>query len=595
MVTDKMMKTVFYLKKYWALSLSVFLFIVFGSVLEVFNIGLLFPVLQAVSGGDTIFGGIPVINRLGAFFDGWNRPDVISVLLIFCLVSFIARSMVFYLGNVAISKQRFLLTRDLQVDLFDRLMSASIGFFDSAKSGFIINSLYNETTRIGNFINCVLRICAMAVRLSVGLAILAAISWKFTLMALLVFIVVRIPLSFVVKRIRQIGVAVNRAIADFNFTVLEAINGIRVIRIFTGEDYERKRFKKASDDVYGLNYSNLKHSELMMPISQIAFLSIFVGFFIVALRATTFDMMKVMPYVVTYLYVSKNVLTDFGGIQDRRAEAAGYLGAFDSYEGFLKKIGETAMADGIRRFEGLRKEIRFENVRFSYDANKTVLDGASFTVPKDKTTAIVGSSGTGKTTIAHLILRFYDVSGGRIAMDDLDLKEFELKSWRKNIGVVSQDVFIFNASARDNIVYGRQGVQENEIRAAARIADIDDYIMSLPAGYDTIFGERGVKLSGGQRQRLSIARAIIQNPEILILDEATSHLDTGTEKQIQQALDELSKNRTVIVIAHRLSTIHGADKIIVLDGGRVIEDGNHNELIARNGAYKKLHETQFGA
>ncbi|MBN1526090.1 MAG: ABC transporter ATP-binding protein [Candidatus Omnitrophica bacterium] len=590
-----MLKTIFYLKKYWALSLIVFLFIVFGSALEVFNVGLLFPILQAVSGSDTIFRGIPVINRMGAFFAGWDRPDVISILLIFYLASFIARSMIFYLGNVAISKQRFLLTRDLQVDLFDRLMSAGIGFFDSAKSGFIINSLYNETTRIGNFINCVLRICAMAVRLSVGLVILTAMSWKFTLIALLVFIVIRIPLSFVVKRIRQIGVAVNKAIAGFNFTVLEAINGIRVIRIFAGEDYERKRFKNASDDVYRFNYSNLKHSELMMPISQIAFLSIFVGLFIVALRVLTIDVMKMMPYVVTYLYVSKNVLTDFGGIQDRRAEAAGYLGAFDSYEDFLKRIDESAMADGIRRFEGLRREIRFENVRFSYEANKKVLDGASFIVPKDKTTAIVGSSGTGKTTIAHLILRFYDVSGGRITMDGFDLKEFELRSWRKNIGVVSQDVFIFNASARDNIVYGRQGVRENEIRAAARIADIDDYIMSLPAGYDTIFGERGVKLSGGQRQRMSIARAIIQNPEILILDEATSHLDTRTEKQIQRALDELSKNRTVIVIAHRLSTIHNADNIIVLDEGRIAESGNHSELIHKQGIYRKLHETQINA
>jgi len=375
--------------------------------------------------------------------------------------------------------------------------------------------------------------------------------------------------------------------------VLEAISGIRVIHIFSAEKQERLKFKEISDRYCDYNYANLKNYELILPLTQILFLGMFVIFFLLLIRITNVNFISIIPYLVTYLYVAKNAMTDFGSLQDRRAEAIGYLGAFDSYEESLIKIKDSVMVNGIHRFDTLNKEIRFDGVYFGYSPERNVLNGVSFAIPVGKTTAIVGASAAGKTTIAHLLLRFYDPVRGKIAIDGIDLRESDIHSWRKKIGVVSQDVFIFNASAHDNIAYGEPHVSDEKIRSVAKIAEMDDYIFNLPNGYNTIFGERGVKLSGGQKQRISIARALIQNPQVLILDEATSHLDTKTEKQIQQAIDELTKNRTVVIIAHRLSTIHSANNIIVLDNGRIVEQGSHSFLLSLNGHYSQLCKMQF--
>jgi len=593
MVKSKFKKSLFYIKKYRTLSVAIFLFVAFGSLLEVFSVGLLFPILQGVMGSKNIFAGIPFLAGFDSGLAGWPSSDMLSVLLGAFLLAFTVRSVVFYLGNVMISKQRFLVTRDLQFEFFEKLMDAGISFYDSTKSGYIINSIHNETTRIGNFINCMLRIFAMSVRMAVNVVILIAISWKFTAVAFTVFLVLRVPLYLIIKNIKQIGISVNRAIADLNFIVLEAVNGIRLIRIHSAEEYEKKRFRRSAMHVYGLNYSNLKRSESIMPFTQIAFLGVFVILFIIVIKSSGVDLAKTLPFIVAYLYVAKNVLGDFTAFQDRRAEAASYIGSFDSYEDLVRKIDSTIDSAGDIVFTGLKNSIRFDDVSFGYSPDKKVLSGITFSIAKNRTTALVGHSGTGKTTLVYLLLAFYKISSGRILVDDLDLRSLDMKSWRSKIGFVSQDVFIFNASARENIAYGNPNATDDQVRAAAKTAEIDEYLSGLPNGYDTILGERGVKVSGGQRQRISIARALMQDPEILILDEATSHLDTQTERQIQDAIEKLAKDRTVLVIAHRLSTILAADNILVLSGGKIIESGTHSELMKSGMQYKNLYETQF--
>lgn len=591
---EKIKKVLGYLTRYKLLSICIFFFVLFESFLEVFSIGLLLPILQGAMGED-ISRYMKYIPFMSGVFEGWGRTDILSALLVCFLVAFSVKSAIFYLGNTMIARQRFLLTKELQTELFDKLMAAGITFYDSIKSGNIINSVYNETVRIGNLINCILRMSAMLVRFCVNCLILFAISWKFTLFAMAAFLMIRIPLYIVVKKIRAIGAAVNKAVGEMSFHVLESVSGIRIIRLFSGEALEKTKFSKIAGRIFEFNYSNIRRAELLMPLTQTMFIGSFIAFFLIAIRFTSLDIAKTLPFVAAYLYVSKNLMTDFTAIQDRRAEAASYMGAFESYEAMVRNINSSIMPDGDKVFSGLKRGITFEGASFGYSPDRMVLKDISFTIARNKTTAIVGHSGTGKTTLAYLLLRFYDLSEGRMLVDSSDIKDFKISSWRARIGFVSQDVFVFNASAKENIAYGKPSATLEEIRAAAKAAEIDEYISGLPQGYDTMLGERGIKLSGGQRQRISIARAIIQNPDILILDEATSHLDTKTERQIQDAIDRLAKNRTVVVIAHRLSTILAADNILVLSGGKIAESGTHAELIKRDGQYKNLYQTQFMA
>ena len=594
MIRNKLRKTIHYLKQYPALSILIFIFVSMGSFLEVFHVGLLLPILNGIVGTGKIFSDTPKLAFLGEFFSNFSRVDTLSILLILFFLAFIAKSLVTYWGTAFMAKQRFFHTRDLQNELFRKLMVAGIPFFDSTKSGQIVNAVYNESVRIGKFINCVLRMSAMSARIAVNLLILFVISWKFTLFSVVIFLIIRFPIYLVMKKIKTIGVAVAKTMADFNFFVLEAVSGIRVIRIFGGEKQEEKKFATEAQKLCELNYANIKRAEMLLPFTQVMFIGIFIVFFLMIIRMVKIDMVNILPYVVAYIYVSKNLLTDFTAFQDRRAEATSYLGAFDSYEELSRKIDNSIPKNGNIVFNSLVSEIKFDRVSFGYHPDKTVLEDVTLTVPKNKTTAIVGYSGTGKTTLAYLLMGFYRITKGKILVDGININDLEKASWCSKIGFVSQDVFIFNASAKENIAYGKPNATEEAIRSAAVAADIESYISSLPEGYDTILGERGVRLSGGQRQRISIARALMQNPEILILDEATSHLDSNTERQIQNAIDKLAKNRTVVVIAHRLSTVLSADNIIVLSDKRVVESGTHIDLMNRyDGYYKHLYKTQF--
>lgn len=379
--------------------------------------------------------------------------------------------------------------------------------------------------------------------------------------------------------------------ADVNADVENSLLGIRVVKSFVNEDYEAERFDASNEA-----FRQSRKSAFRCMAEYSSGLNFFTNLLNVAVLGAGAWFMYVdqidLADLTAYLMFISFFLQPIRRLISFTQQFEQGMSGFNRFAELMEvKPSITDAADAVE-LKDVKGQIEFKNVSFQYSDASEVLNDINLVIPAGSTTAFVGPSGGGKTTLCHLVPRFYDVSEGAILIDGRDIREFTLSSLRKSIGLVQQDVFLFTGTIRDNILYGNPDATEDEMVWAAKEAQIHDFIMSLPNGYDTYVGERGVKLSGGQKQRISIARVFLKNPPILILDEATSALDTATEYEIQEALDRLAKNRTTIIIAHRLSTIQHADNIVVLVDGEIKEQGNHKELLAKRGVYAALHRSQ---
>jgi len=583
-----------YLKKYPILAAAVLCLIIIVSLFEGASLGMLVPLIQSMTQeSDTFLEKIPFMDRLGPQFLSATRVEIISLIFVLMLLLLLAKNICMYLSSVLIEKLRFGVIRDLRVTLMDNLLEYDIKYFDEAKMGHILNNLNMEVQRIGDFLKAVLMFVAFSGRILAYIVLLFLISWKASIVVFLLTAGVIAPLELIMAKIKKIGRQVSQAAAEFNYKLLEILGGIRLIKGSGTEDMEKKKFKAAVEGFQHFQYKKNKYSYLIAPLSETLIFGLIVLCFLLLINVIKIDIAAIFPLVATFLLVLARALTQLNSLNNMRSAAMANLAACESYEKMSDEKGKKTIKDGSKKIKMFSDSIEFKNVSFSYTDGKQVLEDISIKIPKGKITALVGASGAGKSTLVNLIARFYESRSVRVLVDGIDLKDLLLKDWRRKIGFVSQDVFIFNTSVKDNMSYGHADVDEEEVVKASRVANAHDFIMNLPNEYDTILGERGVKLSGGQKQRISIARAIIHNPEILILDEATSSLDTETEKLITAAIDRLTKNRTVIAIAHRLSTILHADNIIVLDKGRIIEEGKHADLFRKNGLYKKLCDAQF--
>ena len=382
--------------------------------------------------------------------------------------------------------------------------------------------------------------------------------------------------------------------ADITAFLQEVISGARVIRSFARESFEFKRFEKENKNNFDAAMKATKLTAIMGPMVEFsAAIAVVVilwygGYSVVQGYITAGSLIAFLIYAINLANPVKRLTQVYGNIQ--KALAAG-----DRVIDILETQPHVKELPTAKRMDHVKGEVHFDNVQFSYDAENLALKGVTLHVKPGETVAIVGPSGAGKSTIANLLPRFYDVTGGSIHIDGMDIREATFTSLRENIGLVPQDTMLFNASVRDNILYGRLDATDEEVLEAAKAANAIEFIEKLPQGFDTMVGERGNSLSGGQRQRIAIARAILKNPSILILDEATSALDTESEKIVQEALERLMKGRTALVIAHRLSTVQHADHIVVLQQGSVVEEGTHDELLALQGLYSHLYRVQFSA
>ncbi|MDG3578196.1 ABC transporter ATP-binding protein [Rhizobium sp. YJ-22] len=473
---------------------------------------------------------------------------------------------------------------------FDHLQKLSFGFFDNQKTGHLVARLTKDLEEIGEVAHHGPEDLFIALMTLVG--------------AFLLMLQVHVPLALLTALIvpltawvtgrygaRMTGTwrALYGRVAEFNARIEENVGGIRVVQAFTNEDHERKLFAESNQ-----NYLRTKLAayKVMAASTSLSYLSMRFVQVVVMLAGAWYVVHGNLTAggFVGFLLLVNVFFRPLDKINSVIETYPKGVAGFQRYVAFLDTRPDIVDRDGAREVARLDGDIAYRDVRFGYRPESPLLDGFNISIKAGETVAFVGSSGAGKTTICSLLPRFYDVADGAITIDGIDIRDMTLKSLRSNIGIVQQDVFLFAGTIRENIAYGRLEAGEAEIVEAARRARLDGVIAALPDGFDTIIGERGVKLSGGQKQRLAIARMFLRNPPILILDEATSALDTETERAIQQSLAELSKGRTTLVIAHRLATIANADRIVVVENGRVVEQGSHGDLIARKGSrYGRLH------
>jgi ABC-type multidrug transport system fused ATPase/permease subunit len=479
------------------------------------------------------------------------------------------------------------------VRLYDHLQRLSLSFFERTSTGELMSRVSNDVNALEQFMThgTILALVAV-VRLVGATAVLMVLDWRLALIALIPVPVIAAGLRWFNKRTRPIYRRVRDRLGDVNTRLQDDLAGIRVIQAFGQEGAELERFRSVSATYMGERIASIRMWSTVFPglgffVDSGGVLVLGFGAWMVVQGQLTLGTLVAFTAYVVSFYEPIRRLTDIDNIIQQAAAAA------DRIFELLDVTPEIKDAPGAIALERIEGEICFEDVHFRYAEGDEVLHDVDFTVRPGEMVALVGPSGAGKTSIANLVCRFYDPTHGRVLVDGHDLRTVTIASLRQHVAVVLQDTFLFNGTVRRNLLYGKPDASDEELFSAASAAYAHDFILELPNGYDTEIGERGVKLSGGQRQRLALARAILADPRILILDEATSSVDAEAEYLIQQALEEVLKGRTALVIAHRLSTIRSADKIIALENGRIREVGSHGELLARNGLYSQLYQRQL--
>jgi ATP-binding cassette subfamily B protein len=484
---------------------------------------------------------------------------------------------------------------DMRRQAFDHIQKLSFRFFDNTKSGQLITHVTKDLEEVGEVAHHGPEDLFIAIMTFIGAFVLMFfVNWQLALITTAVVPLMTWLVSRYGAKMTQTWQALFRRVGDFNVRVQESVGGIRVVKAFANEDHERGLFA-ANNEAY--RATKLNAYAYMTASIALSYLGTRLVQLIVMVAGTWFVVQGELSYggFVGFLLLVNVFFRPIDKITSVLETYPKGIAGFRRFTTLIDTAPDIADRPEAVAVSGLRGDIEYRDVSFSYGDIAPVLDRLNLSIRAGETIAFVGPSGAGKTTICSLLPRFYEVTGGAISIDGIDIRDMTQASLRSQIGIVQQDVFLFGTSIRDNVAYGRLGASDAEIWEALERAALADYIRTLPDGLDTLAGERGVKLSGGQKQRLAIARIFLKNPPILILDEATSALDTATEFLIQQALTELAKGRTTLVVAHRLATIRNADRIVVVDNGGVVEAGSHGELLDRGGAYARLHGAQFGA
>ena len=525
-------------------------------------------------------------------FTEYNPENVLLLLAIVTIFVSLLSNLFRYMGAWTVENMRTRTLQRMRNEMFSKVVDMNVGYFSDQRKGDIISKITSDVGVVQFCITNTLQVAFREPFLIIGYTVMmVAISWELALFSVLFLPVVALIIGSIVKRLRHPARTSQQRMGELVSTLDESLSGIKVIKSYYATGYVKQKFYDLSEDLARLTLSMARRQQLASPMSEFLGISA-VGVILVFGGSLVFKDALSPEGFIAFIAMFSQITRPVRTFIDQFSNINQGIAAGERIFSIIDAQSEIQDKPGAIELDGLKDKIEFRDIHFSYDGSREVIEGISFEIKRGETVALVGPSGGGKSTLSELIPRFYDVKAGDILIDGVSVRDYTQDSLRAHMSVVAQDTVLFNDTIEGNIAMGKAGATHEEIVEAARIANADCFIQEAPEGYQTNIGDRGVKLSGGQRQRLSIARAVLKNPEILILDEATSALDTESEKLVQDALNKLLVGRTSVVIAHRLSTIHNADKIIVVDHGRVAEQGTHTELLAKGGIYAKLIELQ---
>ncbi len=572
-------------------------FIILSSMFEGVQLTFILPVV------DRIFENKPIIipNKVPAFLthfiDKLNTMDVHTLFWMtpLCfMILFTIKQVVLFCSDYLMNDIAQGVMRDVRSRLFERIQTLSLDYFSGKRTGELVSRITNDVGTIENAISyAVTDIFKQPFLILVFMGISFTVNTKGTLFVLLLFPLIGWPMTLINKKLRKIAKNTQEKMADINSLLMETISGVRILKAFGTEKYEIQRFRHQNFDYYKLRMKAFLNMNLMGPITEMMGALCGMAILLILGKEVLKNHLSFGVFMLSMIAITQvirpikriaNVLTI---IQQALVANIRIYEVLDTKPTVVEKSDALVL-------ETFKDRILIEGVHFHYEkVSGDVLQDINLTIKKGELVAMVGPTGSGKSTLVNLIPRFYDVTQGRILFDGIDVKEVSFKSLRGQVGIVTQEAILFNDSVKNNIAYGTFDVSLDQIRQAAQMAFAEKFIEKMPKGYDTFVGDRGFRLSGGEKQRLTIARAILKNPPILVLDEATSQLDSESEKYVQEALDKLMQGRTVIAIAHRLSTIMKADKIVVLEHGKMVGIGRHEDLLFSCPLYRRLYETQF--